>query len=71
MQNNCNQNESAKITKSLDDISKEISELAAAKEYGIDISMLVDNLGRTLKDRIRRHQIVLNTAEKFHNARKL
>lgn len=71
MQNHCNQNENAKITKSLDDISKEIPELAAAKEYGIDISMLVDNLGLTPKDRIRQHQIALNTIEKLRNARRL
>ena len=67
MQNHYNQNENAKITKSLDDISSKIPELAAAKEYGIDISMLVDNLGLTPKDRIRRHQIALNTIEKLRN----
>jgi len=71
LQNHCNQNENAKITKSLDDISKEIPELAAAKKYGIDISMLVDNLALTPKDRIRRHQIALNTIEKLRNARRL
>ena len=71
MQNHNTQNEKAKTTKSLDDISKEIPELAAAKEYGIDISMLVDNQGLTPKDRIKRHQIALNTIEKLRNARRL
>ncbi len=71
LQNHCNQNENAKITKSLDDISKEIPELAAAKEYGFDISMLVDNLSLTPKYSIRRHLIALNTIEKLRNARKL
>jgi len=29
------------------------SKLAAAKEYGIDLTLLVENLGRTVEDRIR------------------
>lgn len=71
MQNHNNQNENAKKTRSLDDMSKAIPELAAAREYGIDISMLVDNVGLTPKDRIRQHQIAVNTLEKLRNARRL
>jgi hypothetical protein len=42
----------------------------AAIAYGIDVSMLIDNLGRSVTDRIRRHQIALNTAEKLRKAKR-
>jgi hypothetical protein len=45
--------------------------IQAASDYGIDVSMLADNLKRTPAERIRRHQIALNTAEKLRKARGL
>ena len=44
-------------------------EIQAAIEYGIDISMLRDNLKLSPAERIRRHQIALNTAEKLREAK--
>ncbi len=41
----------------------------AAIDYGIDVSMLIENLKRTPAERIRRHQIALNTAEKLSRLR--
>jgi hypothetical protein len=46
-------------------------EILAAVEYGIDVSMLIDNIHRSYSERIRRHQIALITAEKLKGARKL
>lgn len=43
----------------------------AAIDCGIDISMIVDNLQRSVAERIRRHQIALNTAEKLRKAKRL
>jgi len=43
----------------------------AAIDYGIDVSMLAENLKRTPTERIRRHQIAFNTAEKLRKARNL
>ena len=43
--------------------------IQAAIDYGIDISMLIDNLKRTPAERIRRHQIALNTIEKLSRLR--
>jgi hypothetical protein len=45
--------------------------IQAATDYGIDVSMLADNLKRTPAERIRRHQVALNTAEKLRKARGL
>ncbi|MBW8001926.1 MAG: hypothetical protein FVQ80_07860 [Planctomycetes bacterium] len=44
-------------------------EIKAAIDYGIDISMLIDNAGRSYAERIRRHQIALNTVEKLRKAK--
>ena len=44
--------------------------LAKAKQYGIDIVMLYDNLQRPVAERIRRHQIALDTFKKLHNTAK-
>jgi len=46
---------------------EEYPELADAKEYGIDIVMLYDNLQRSVEERIRRHQIALDMFKKLHN----
>jgi len=37
--------------------------------YEIDITMLADNINRTVDERIRRHQIALNTVEKLRKAK--
>jgi hypothetical protein len=47
------------------------AEIQAAVDYGIDISMLIDNIGRSYSERIKRHQIALNTAEKLKGARRV
>jgi hypothetical protein len=47
------------------------TEIRAAVEYGIDVSMLIDNICRSYSERIKRHQIALNTAEKLKGARRL
>ena len=46
-------------------------ELQAAADYGIDISLLVSNLQKTPAERIRLHQIALNTANKLREAKHL
>ena len=45
--------------------------IQAAIDYGIDVSMLVDNLQRSVTERIRRHQIALNTVQKLRKATRL
>lgn len=45
--------------------------IQAAIDEGIDVSMLKDNLQRSVTERIRRHQIALNTANKIRNAKRL
>lgn len=44
-------------------------EIQAAIDYGIDVSMLIQNMARSYTERIIRHQIALNTAEKLQKAR--
>jgi hypothetical protein len=43
----------------------------AAIDWGIDISMLIDNLKRSPAERIRQHQIALNTMLKLRMAKHL
>jgi hypothetical protein len=45
--------------------------IQAAIEYGIDVSMLVDNLHRSVTERIRRHQVALNMTKKLRKAKRL
>jgi hypothetical protein len=45
--------------------------IRAAAEFGIDVSALRDNLKRSYDERIRRHQIALNTVEKLRKAKSL
>lgn len=40
-----------------------------AAEHGIDVSMLRANLALTPAERLRRHQIALNTAEMLRKAK--
>jgi hypothetical protein len=44
-------------------------ELQAAADYGIDVSLLISNLQKTPAERIRLHQIALNTADKLRKAK--
>jgi peroxiredoxin len=46
-------------------------ETAFAVNYGVDIQALIDNLKRPVAERIRRHQIALDTFQKLRNAKKL
>ncbi|HUT30260.1 MAG TPA: hypothetical protein VMX13_10750 [Sedimentisphaerales bacterium] len=50
---------------------RQTDEIQAAIEYGIDVSMLVDNLARSCTERIIRHQAALNTEQKLRKARRL
>ena len=47
------------------------AEIQAAIDYGIDVSMLIQNVKRSCTERIIRHQIALNTSEKLRKARRL
>ena len=51
--------------------SHQADPIQAAIDDGIDVTMLVDNLQRSVKDRIKRHQIALNTAEKLGKAKRV
>ena len=42
-----------------------------AVEFGIDVSALIDNLRRSPEERIRRHQIALNSIEKLRRAKRV
>lgn len=48
-----------------------VDPIQAAADYGIDITQLRDNLALTVAERLRRHQIALNTVEKLQKARRL
>jgi hypothetical protein len=43
----------------------------AAEKFGIDISAIKDNLRRSPAERIRRHQIALNSIEKLRRAKRV
>jgi hypothetical protein len=58
-------NKPAKTSAAKDDPIK------AAEEFGIDIEALKDNLKLSVAERIRRHQIALNTIEKLRRAKHL
>ena len=45
--------------------------IETAKAYGIDVSMLVDNLGRSVTERLRRHEIARRTAQMLRRAKPL
>jgi hypothetical protein len=49
----------------------DMPELAFAVDYGVDIQALIANLNRPVAERIRRHQIALDTFQKLRNAKKL
>jgi hypothetical protein len=45
--------------------------IQAAAEYGVDIPMLIANLARTPAERIRRHQIALETFRALRKAKRV
>ena len=45
--------------------------IRAAREYGIDIAMLMDNLRRSPAERIWRHQIALDMMELLQQAQRV
>ena len=48
-----------------------VDEITAAIDYGIDIPMLIDNIRRSPAERIKRHQIALNTATMLRKAKRI
>jgi len=60
----------ASPSESVSDLIKRIPELAQARDYGVDIPMLLANLNRPVIERIRRHQIALDTFDKLRKAKK-
>jgi len=50
--------------------SRQADPIQVAADYGIDVSMLADNLKRSVTERIRRHQIALDTADKLRKAKR-
>ena len=59
------------VSERLDILITRVPELTSARDYGIDILMLLSNLNRPIIERIKRHQIALDTFYKLQNARKL
>jgi hypothetical protein len=51
--------------------NKHADEIQAAADYGIDIPLLLNNIRKTPTERIRQHQIALNTAEKLRRSKQL
>jgi hypothetical protein len=49
--------------------SQQMDEVQPAINYGIDVSVLVQNMARSHTERIMRHQIALNTAEQLRKAK--
>lgn len=50
-------------------VSGRSDRLKAASDHGIDIPTLLENIKRSVSDRIKRHNIALNTAEKLREAK--
>ena len=48
-----------------------VDPVQAAADYGIDVAQLRDNLALTVTERVRRHQIALNTVELLQKAKRL
>jgi len=53
-----------------EDLGKATDTIQAAAEYGIDITQLRDNLALSVAERLRRHQIALNTVELLQKAKR-
>ncbi len=48
-----------------------VDPIQAAADYGIDVAQLRDNLALSVAERLRRHQIALNTVELLQKAKRL
>jgi hypothetical protein len=53
------------------EVSWGVDPLQGAVEYGIDVCQLWDNLALSVVERLRRHQIPLNTVELLWKAKRL
>jgi len=62
--------EDAFSSESVSNLIDRVPELAQARDWGVDVPMLLDNLNRPVIERIRRHQIALETFEKLRKAKK-
>jgi len=51
--------------------SEALDPIQAAADYGVDITQLRDNLALPVAERLRRHQIALNTVELLQKAKRL
>jgi hypothetical protein len=54
-----------------DELVEQYPYLKEARDYGVDIQMLMDNAERTPSERIRRHQTALNALNMLKGAMKL
>jgi len=54
-----------------DQLVEQYPYLKEARDYGVDIQMLIDNANRTFTERLRRHQAVLNALNVLKGASKL
>lgn len=45
--------------------------LKEARDYGVDIQMLMDNANRSVTERLKRHHIALKSLNKIRNAKRL
>ena len=50
---------------------RQIEPIQVAIDRGIDVSMIADNLQRSVTERIRRHRIALNMVERLRKAKRL
>jgi len=53
--------------KTIEELVAQYPSLKAAQDYGVDVQALVDNVNRSVDERIRRHQIALNLFRQVHN----
>jgi len=59
-------------TNKADQVNPELDDaVRAAREYGIDVAMLIANLKRSPAERVRRHQIALETMETLQQAQRV
>ncbi len=59
------------ILEDLDGLIARYPALTEAAAYGIDISLLIDNLRRPVEERIRRHQQALNAIQQLRKAKRI
>ena len=54
-----------------DELIAQYPYLKEARDYGVDIQMLMDNANRSVTERLKRHHIALKTLNKIRNAKRL